>query len=126
MNVKRISAWLRQPIKVEDISRWWSIKRPRVGWRDYLLAAALAYLLPLLALGIEWVLTWQHQLFMAGRLGLPLFGDATLWLWLAIPTSITFLIFLPFLRYPVRCRVAAVLVCAAWIVFLLSGEAGVK
>ena len=63
---------------------------------------------------------------MAGRFGLPLFLDATLWLWMAIPVSIKFLIFLPFLRYPVRCRVAAVLVCLAWIVFLLSTEVAVK
>jgi len=63
---------------------------------------------------------------MAGRFGLPPFGEARLWLWMAIPASITFLIFLPFLRYPVRCRVAAVLVCLAWVMFMLSTEVAVK
>ena len=97
-----------------------------MGWRDYVLAAALAYVLPLLALGLEWLLTWQHQLFMAGRPGPSPFGYGSFWLCMLIPATVTFLIFLPFLRYPIRCRLAAVLVCLAWLLFMLSTEVAVK
>jgi hypothetical protein len=130
MNTNRISAWLHRPVDLVDISRLWSLKRPRVYWQDYLFALFLAFLLPVLCLGIEWILTWPHQLFVARHLAMQSgpadSGEAIGWLWMALPPVITFLVFIPLLRYPVRCRFAAMVVCLIWIVFWLSGEAGVK
>jgi hypothetical protein len=120
MRVATISAWLHHPISTEGMLGWWSLKRA-IRWRDYLFAGLLAYLLPFLALGIEWCLTWQNQLSLVRHFGLPNLGNILGWM--AIPALVSFLVYLPLLRYPVRCRVAAIFVCLVWIVVLLSGEA---
>ena len=118
--------WLNHPIRFEEIRRCWSLKIPNLHWYQYFSAALLIYLLPFLSIGIEWALTWRHQLRMAGYLGTTPLGNPEIWLTMAIPASITFLIFLPLLRYPVRRWLAVILVCLAWVLFLLSGEANVK
>src|SRR4051812_27277082 len=122
MRVAVITAWLHQPISTEAMLRWWSLKRV-ICWRDYLIAGLLAYLLPFLALGVEWCLTWQNKLSLTRHFGLPNLGN--IMELMAIPALISFLVFLPLLRYPVRCRVAAILVCVVWMVLLFSGEAAV-
>jgi hypothetical protein len=122
MRVATTSAWLHHPISTEGILRWWFLKRA-ICWRDYLFAGLLAYLLPFLALGVEWCLTWHNQLSLVRYFGLPNLGNILGWM--GIPALVSFLVFLPLLRYPVRCRVAAIFVCLTWIVVLLSGEAAV-
>jgi len=107
---------------VREMLRWWSLKRA-ISWREYLIAGLLAYLLPVLGLGIEWCLTWHNKLSIIGHFGLPNLGN--IMELMAVPALSSFLVFLPLLRYPVRCRVAAVFVSLVWIVFLFSGEAAV-
>jgi len=122
MRVAAITAWLHHPISTEAMLRGWSLKRA-ICWRDYLIAGLLAYLLPFLALGIEWCLMWQNKLSLILHFGMPNLGNIIELM--AIPGLISFLLFLPLLRYPVRCRVAAILVCLVWIALLFSGEAAV-
>jgi hypothetical protein len=120
--VAKLDAWLHHPLSVEDLVRWFWSKRA-VSWREYVFAAALACVLPILALGIEWCLTWQNQVSLVRHFGLPDFGNIIGWM--AIPALISFLAFLPFLRYPVCCRVVAVFLSLAWILILFRGELAV-
>jgi hypothetical protein len=122
MRIAAITAWLHHPISAGGTLRWWSLKRA-ISWREYLFSGLLAYLLPFVALGIEWCLTWQNKLSMTLHFGLP--DLRNIMGLMAIPGLISYLVFLPLLRYPVRCRVAAILVCLVWIVLLFSGEAAV-
>jgi hypothetical protein len=119
-------SWLHYPIRPEDISRLWSLKRPPLHWSQYFLTVLLIYFLPFLSLAIEWAITWRHQLRMAAYVGTAQLMNPVFWMMMAIPATITFLIFLPLLRYPVRRWMVAIIVCLAWMVFLLSGEASVK
>jgi hypothetical protein len=122
MRVATIRAWLHHPISTEGMLSWWFLKRA-ICWRDYLFAGLLSYLLPFLALGIESGLTWQNQLSLVRHFGLP--NPGNILGWMAIPALVSFLVYLPLLRHPVRCRVAAILVCLVWIVVLFIGEAAV-
>ncbi|HWD93574.1 MAG TPA: hypothetical protein VG938_14630 [Verrucomicrobiae bacterium] len=90
--------------------------RPSLRWSDYLLAALIAYLIPLLAVFLQPGFTNRYEVF----LGRELFHDARAWLWMLVPAAIDFAILLPFLKSPGSKRAAAVFLLFAWVCIILS------
>jgi hypothetical protein len=87
------------------------LARQKLGWFNYLIAAAVAYL------------STVGSFFLCGLVqslpdGRGIFGlsDTQLWFWMALPAAITFVLVLPFLRFSIARRFVLVCVCLGWVI----------
>jgi hypothetical protein len=117
--------FLHRQISFHEIWGWLS-RRQVVAWHHYMSAAVVAYLLPWCAVFVETALTWRHQMHLAMHFGFPRFVDPVVWLWMVVPAAITFVILLPFIRYPISRRIVSICIVFGWILFLLLNEAETK
>jgi hypothetical protein len=95
-----------EPVKASPVSQ-----KPR--WFNYLIAGAVAYAS---TVGTFFLCNLMQSL-SAGR-GVVEVPEARLWFWLALPAAITFILVLPFLRFPVARRLVLVCVCLGWVILV--------
>jgi hypothetical protein len=120
--------WLHHDISLGEIKRWLSPVQ-RLSWFHYVIAALVAYL-------TTWLAAFSWDFFRHRILSHPFsrfhpeqddydFSLST-FLWMTIPAAINLLILLPFLRFPVRRRIAYVCLFAVWIFVLWYFQAATK
>jgi hypothetical protein len=111
--------WLHHEISVEEL-RSWSSSAQHLSWFHYLFAGIVAYLttwMIFLGLGCWDCFVLQHG-FSIYRPAGDLFPPLSAFCWMTVPAVVNFLILLPFLRFPVRRRIAYVCLLAAWALLL--------
>jgi hypothetical protein len=80
-------------------------------WFNYLIAAAAAYASTVGAFFLCWLM--QSLSAVLEIVDLP---PVQLWLWMALPAAITFIVVFPFLRFPIPRRVVLLCVCLGWVI----------
>ena len=80
-----------------------ALERSKLKWFHYAIAALASYLTP-----------WLAMLLGSGCQGFD-FTSRSLWLGMLVPGGITFLLLLPFLRFPILRRIALVCFCLGWM-----------
>ena len=109
-------AWLSQDVMGDR----------RLSWRDYLGAAGMSLLMPLLVVGLQSVIVMGrgHRLdfAMLSRIDVAVLSSIEFWAWTAAIVLVSFLVLLPFLRLPLWRRIVFVGVCAAWTWIALASE----
>jgi hypothetical protein len=96
-----------------------SAPKQSLRWFHYVMACAAAYLMPLFGSIIGCALlphTWGHRTLFSN--GIEVFRDPVLWLLLAVPAPITFLVLWPFLNSRILRRVVYALLSLFWMYFL--------
>jgi hypothetical protein len=109
--------WLHHDISFGEIKRLFSPVQ-RLSWFHYVIAALVAYLTTWLA-GFFWDFV-QHRILSHLYSRFHPEQDSydfslSMCLWLTIPAAINPLILLPFLRFPVRRRIAYACLFVVWI-----------
>lgn len=109
-------AWLSQNVKRER----------RQFWRDCLGAAGMALLMPLLVAGLQSVMVMgrghRFDVAMLNRIDVAVLSTVDFWAWTAAMIVVSFLVFLPFSRFPLYRRIVFAGVCAAWTWIALASE----
>src|ERR1035441_10070696 len=111
---------LHHDISFGEVKRWLSPSR-RLSWFHYFIAAFVSYLTVWLV-GFVWMFYYYFvsahpfNKFHPERDSFDISFSSMLWM--TIPAAINFLILLPFLRFPVRRRIAYVFLCAGWLFIL--------
>jgi len=109
-------AWLSQNV----------MRERRLFWRDYLGAAGMALLMPLLVAGLQSVMVMgrghRFGFAMLNRIDIAALSTVEFWAWTAAMIVVSFLVFLPFLRFPLYRRIVFLGVCAAWTWIALASE----
>jgi hypothetical protein len=88
---------------------------PRLKLSDYLIAALLAYLIPVAAAIFQSVSLRPYELPFA-----PALLDSRTWALLLVPGAFNFIVLLPFLKSPGLRRGVAFILFSGWIWLLLS------
>jgi hypothetical protein len=101
-----------------------SIQQPKLRWFHYVIAVIVAYSLPWLAIMLSPFLSERGVNDVVSNYRGDESNHPIIWIGMLVPAAITFLILLPFLRFPMRRRLAFVGVCLGWI--LLIGGARTK
>ena len=99
---------------------------PKLRWFHYITAAFISYSMPWLAILLFPALSWRGVDDAVRNYRGDVFNHLSVWLWMIAPAAITFLILFPFLRFPMRRRIAFVCVCLAWVFLLSLGGARTK
>ena len=104
--------WLSQ-----DVNR-----KEQLSWHHYLCAAAVSLLVPFLVACVQSALVMHrgYRLSFALLYGFDfrMLLYIGFWIWIAPVAFISFLILLPFLRFPFWRRAVLVFVCFGWIWFI--------
>jgi hypothetical protein len=107
--------WLHHEISVGELRRW-SSPAQHLSWFHYLFAVIIAYLttwMILLGSGCWEYFVMQHGFSIYHPPADPV-PPLSAFLWMAVPAVINLLILLPFLRFPVRRRIAYICLLAGW------------
>jgi hypothetical protein len=89
-----------------------ALVRTRLKTPDYLKAAAIAYLVPWLALCFQSAFAWWRPLLLVGI-------DIPLLLWMTVPATMNFALLLPFLRSQIASRLVAAILLVGWIMLFM-------
>ncbi len=117
---------LNREIKPQEIKQWLLVKQP-INWKHYCLAGLGAYLLTGIAFIIETFLSWNKVLRSISHWHseMPMLGWH-FYLIFGIPAAISYVLLLPFLRFPNQRRIAMVAIVISWTYFLYTNHADCK
>jgi hypothetical protein len=91
----------------------------KLKWFHYFFAGGISYVIPCLGLLVGCGGLWLNAVsWSEGRLIVPIRSE--LWLFMLVPSAITFALLFPFLRFPAQRRIVAVCLLFAWLLLFLA------
>jgi hypothetical protein len=108
--------------KCSQVAREPEVSTPlRLKSTDYIIAALIAYLMPLPAIFLQPSFDNPYAALLT-----PNPFEARAWLWMLVPAAVNFVVLLPFLKFPDWSRVVAFLLLFGWVWFFFSMDFKIK